>query len=204
MITDLKIMTKNLLACLFLLLSLMVFSQAVDSKKEKMSFYINPSLNIGYNLGNKIKDNQNKDSQYYQQNIGPYLPNDFTYGISAVGGYHFLPNFAIGTGLKYSYIDPNFHMVYWLIQPKFIFNPGDEAFFVDLTYGARINNSVISNSIFWSLKSGVQVSYSKRLSQEGGLVLEGFRLGNSSTIFVGISYGITIFSNKNYTIEGID
>ncbi|WP_162086634.1 hypothetical protein [Chryseobacterium aquaeductus] len=169
-----------------------------------MDFYFNPTLNAGYNLGNSIKKNQNKDSYDYQQNIAPYLPNDFTYGISAVGGYQFLPNFAIGTGLKYSYIDPNFHMIYWLVQPKFIFNPGDEAFFIDLTYGAQINRSVVSSSIFWGVKAGLQVAYSKRLSQEGGLVLEGFRLGNSSTLFIGLSYGITVFSNKNYTVEGID
>ncbi|MCX8531340.1 hypothetical protein [Chryseobacterium luquanense] len=169
-----------------------------------MNFYLNPTLNVGYNLGNQIKDNQNKDSQYYQQYISPYLPNKLTYGMSVVGGYNFLSNFAIGTGLKYSYIDPNFHMLYWLIQPKFIFNPGDEAFFIDVTYGKQFNKSAVSNSDFWSLKAGLQVSYSKRLSQEGGLVLEGFQLGNSSAVFIGLSYGIIVFSNKNYTVEGID
>ncbi|WP_435525216.1 hypothetical protein [Chryseobacterium indoltheticum] len=106
--------------------------------------------------------------------------------------------------MKYSYIDPNFHMMYWLIQPKFIFNPGDEAFFIDVTYGKQFNKSAVSNSDFWSLKAGLQVAYSKRLSQEGGLVLEGFQLGNSNATFIGISYGITIFSNKNYTVEGIE
>ncbi|MEG1589927.1 hypothetical protein [Chryseobacterium sp.] len=169
-----------------------------------MNFYVNPTLNVGYNLGNQIKDNQNKDSQYYQQYVAPYLPNKITFGMSVIGGYNFLPNFAIGTGLKYSYIDPNFHMMYWLIQPKFIFNPGDEAFFIDVTYGKQFNKSAVSNSDFWSLKAGLQVAYSKRLSQEGGLVLEGFQLGNSNATFIGISYGITIFSNKNYTVEGIE
>jgi len=169
-----------------------------------MNFYVNPSLHVGYNLGNSIKDSQNKDSPYYQQYIGPYLPNDFTYGISAVGGYNFLPNFAVGTGLKYSYVDPNFHILYWMIQPKFIFSPGDEAFFIDLTYGKQFNTSAVSNADFWSLKAGVQVSYCKRLSQEGGLFLEGAQLGNTGSVFIGISYGITIFSNKNYTTEGIE
>ncbi|MDF2551308.1 MAG: hypothetical protein K0R77_583 [Chryseobacterium sp.] len=197
-------MIRNLLLISFLLISLQSFSQVGQSKKPKMNFYFNPSLNVGYNLGNSIKDNQNKDSYDYQQNIAPYLPNKYMYGISAIGGYQFLPNFAIGTGLKYSYIDPNFHLMYWMIQPKVIFNPGDEAFFIDLTYGRQFNKSVVSNADFWSLKAGIQVSYSKRLSQEGGLFLEGAQLGNTGAVFIGISYGITIFSNKNYTVEGID
>ncbi|MFL9833264.1 hypothetical protein [Chryseobacterium terrae] len=197
-------MIRNLFALVFLIFSVSVFSQVDSGKKPKMNFYVNPTLNVGYNLGNQIKDNQNKDSQYYQQYVAPYLPNKITFGMSVVGGYNFLPNFAIGTGLKYSYIDPNFHLMYWLIQPKFIFNPGDEAFFIDVTYGKQFNKSAVSNSDFWSLKAGLQVAYSKRLSQEGGLVLEGFQLGNSNATFIGISYGITIFSNKNYTVEGIE
>jgi hypothetical protein len=197
-------MIKNLLLMSVLLFSVTAFSQVDDSKKPKMNFYFNPTLNVGYNLGNQIRDNQNKDSQYYQQYVAPYLPNKITFGMSMIGGYNFLPNFAIGTGVKYSYIDPNFHMMYWLIQPKFIFNPGDEAFFIDVTYGKQFNKSAVSNSDFWSLKAGIQVAYSKRLSQEGGLVLEGFQLGNSNATFIGINYGITIFSNKNYTVEGIE
>lgn len=197
-------MIKNVLVSLVLLSSITVSSQVEDSKKPKMNFYFNPTLNVGYNVKNQSKRNQNADSQYYQNYVSPYLPNDFTYGISAVGGYNFLPNFAIGTGLKYSYIDPNFHLMYWLIQPKFIFNPGDEAFFIDVTYGKQINSSVISNSEFWGLKLGLQVAYSKRLSQEGGLVFETLQASRSNTLFIGLSYGITIFSNKNYTVEGIE
>ncbi|AZA73880.1 hypothetical protein [Chryseobacterium indoltheticum] len=197
-------MIKNLLVILVLLSSITVSSQVEDSKKPKMNFYFNPTLNVGYNVKNQSKRNQNADSQYYQNYVSPYLPNDFTYGISAVGGYNFLPNFAVGTGLKYSYIDPNFHLMYWLIQPKFIFNPGDEAFFIDVTYGKQINSSVISNSEFWGLKLGLQVAYSKRLSQEGGLVFETLQASRSNTLFIGLSYGITIFSNKNYTVEGIE
>lgn len=197
-------MVKNLLLISVLLFSVSAFSQIDDSKKPKMNFYFNPTLNVGYNVKNHSKRNQNRDSQYYQDYVSPYLPNDFTYGISAVGGYNFLPNFAVGTGLKYSYIDPNFHLMYWLVQPKFIFNPGDEAFFIDVTYGKQINNSVISNSEFWGLKLGLQVAYSKRLSQEGGLVFETLQASRSNTLFIGLSYGITVFSNKNYTVEGIE
>jgi hypothetical protein len=51
----------------------------------------------------------------------------------------------------------------------------------------------------------MQVSYSKRLSQEGGLVLESHRLKEGvDGFFIGLSYGISIFSNKNYTGYGED
>ncbi|MEY8759356.1 hypothetical protein [Chryseobacterium tongliaoense] len=197
-------MIRNLLILLSLFLVSGVSGQNREGRKPKMDFYVNPTLNVGYNLGNSIKDNQNKDSPYYQQYISPYLPNKITYGLTVVGGYNFLPNFALGTGLKYSFIDDNFHMMYWVIQPKFIFGPGDEPFFIDASYGKQINHSAVSNSNFWGLKLGKQISFSKRLSQEGGLVLESHEFKNSSSLFIGISYGITLFSNKDYTGYGQD
>lgn len=88
-------MMRNLFLVSFLMISLQLFSQVDLTKKTKMDFYFNSNLNVDYNLGNRIKENQNKDSYDYQQNVAPFLPNDFTYGISAIGGYNFLPNFAI-------------------------------------------------------------------------------------------------------------
>jgi hypothetical protein len=191
-----------LLTCLYW--SGFALSQQQQNKKQSMGFYINPTLNLGYNLGNRIRDNQNKDSQYYQQYVSPYLPNKITYGITAVAGYNFLPNLALGSGLKYSFIDDNFHLLYWVIQPKIIFSPGDNPFFVEVNYGKQINNAVVSDAEFWGARLGIQVSYSKRLSQEGGIILESHKFDNSSAVFVGLSYGITIFSNKNYTGYGED
>jgi hypothetical protein len=191
-----------LLTCLYC--SGFALSQQQQNKKQSMGFYINPTLNLGYNLGNRIRDNQNKDSQYYQQYVSPYLPNKITYGITAVAGYNFIPNLALGSGLKYSFIDDNFHLLYWVIQPKIIFRPGDNPFFVEVNYGKQINNAVVSDAEFWGARLGIQVSYSKRLSQEGGIILESHKFDNSSAVFVGLSYGIIIFSNKNYTGYGED
>lgn len=191
-------MIKNLLLISFLLFSVTVFSQVDDSKKPKMGFYFNPSLNVGLNL--KKEKQLPNNTQYIQ----PEAKRKFSYGITAIGGYNFLPNFALGTGLKYSFIEDNYHLVYWMIQPKIIFNPGDQPFYIDLNYGKQINNSAVSDSEFWGARLGIQVSYSKRLSQEGGLFFEGHKVGNNNTFFIGLSYGITIFSNKNYTVEGIE
>lgn len=46
-------MIKNLLLISFLMFSVTVFSQVDDSKKPKMGFYFNPSLNVGLNLKKK-------------------------------------------------------------------------------------------------------------------------------------------------------
>ncbi|SFN27272.1 hypothetical protein SAMN05421594_1980 [Chryseobacterium oleae] len=192
-------MIKNLLLISGLLFSAVFFSQETETKKEKMGFYVNPSLNIGLNL--QTKDNQFSNSQY----IEPKRVGKMTYGITAIGGYNFLPNFAIGTGLKYSFIEDNYHLVYWMIQPKIIFSPGDRPFYIDLNYGKQLNHSAISNSELWGARLGIMVSYSKRMSQEGGITFEGHQLnGKSNGFFIGLSYGVTIFSNKNYTGYGED
>jgi hypothetical protein len=188
------------LALLFILINYFNFSaQNTENKKPKMDFYFNPSLHVGYNLF-KEKDNYDNNSQYVQ----PAPDHKLTYGITAIGGYNFLPNFALGTGLRYNFIEDNYHLVYWVIQPKIIFAPGDRPFYIEANYGKQINNSVVSDSEFWGARLGMQVSFSKRLSQEGGIIFEGHKLGNSHPFFIGLSYGITIFSNKNYTAYGID
>lgn len=189
-------MIKNLLFTLSLFSCLKIFSQ--ETKKQKMDFYFNPSLNVGFNV---IKEKETPNNTQY---IESKAPNKITYGITAIGGYNFLPNFAIGSGFRYSFIEENYHLVYFVIQPKFIFAPGDRPMYIELNYGKQLNHAAVSDSEFWGGRLGIQVSYSKRLSQEGGIVLEGHRLGNRNPFFIGLSYGITIFSNKNYTAYGED
>lgn len=193
-------MMKKILLLATLCGSLLSFSQNTEAKKQKMDFYFNPSVNLGYNI---LKEKEVPNNTQY---IVPKAPNKISYGITAIGGYNFLPNFALGTGIKYSFIQDNYHLVYVMIQPKIIFTPGDQPFYIDLNYGKQINNSVVSDSEFWGARLGIQVSYSKRLSQEGGIILEGYKLGNShkNPFIIGLSYGITIFSNKNYTGYGDD
>ncbi|GEJ47452.1 hypothetical protein [Chryseobacterium sp. ON_d1] len=185
----------------FLLIAFFIntFSQETETGKSKMDFYFNPSLNVGFNINKK---NQTSNSQYIEKRS---LLGNLTYGITAIGGYNFLPNFALGTGLKYSFIQDNYHLIYWVIQPKIIFSPGDRPFYIDINYGKQLNHSAISDTEFWGARLGMQVSYSKRLSQEGGIVFESHKLKEGADgFFIGLSYGITIFSNKNYTGYGID
>lgn len=192
-------MKRNILFILILFSFSMLLAQETETKKTTMDFYFNPSVNVGYNLHNN-KNTPVPNSQYIEAKPLSKL----TYGITAIGGYNFLPNFAIGAGFKYSFIEDNYHLVYWVIQPRIIFAPGDQPFYIDLNYGKQLNHSVVSDSDFWGARLGLQVSYSKRLSQEGGIVLERHKVGDTNGFFIGLSYGVTIFSNKNYTGYGED
>lgn len=190
---------KIYLSLFFILFTVLkAFSQDTEGEKPKMDFYFNPSLNMGFNIHKKAESN---NSQY----IEPKSLSKFTYGITAIGGYNFLPNFAVGGGLKYNFIQDNYHLLYWIIQPKIIFSPGDRPFYIDLNYGKQLNHSEVSNAEFWGARLGMQVSYSKRLSQEGGIIFESHKLKSGADgFFIGVSYGVTIFSNKNYTGYGRD
>lgn len=184
--------------------SLFVFGQSEENKSKTMGFYISPNVQIGYNLGNSIKDSQNKDSPYYQQNVAPYLPNDFTYGIGVVGGYHILSFFALGTGLRYNYVANNQHLLNWVVQPKFFLGKDDWKGFIEVEYGKQFNHSNVNNTEHYGLKIGYQDAFSKRLNNEFGFFIYSQNYHLSISTFVGVSFGATIFSKRNYTVYGND
>ena len=191
------------LCFIFVLISSLVFSQKKSGKKPIQGFYFSPELSAGFNLSNIIASNRDQQNNPENQYIS--YPNDFSYGISAVAGFNFIPNLSLGGGIKYTYTTDNFHMMYGIIQPKILFDIDyGEPVFIDLTYGFQLNKSVVDNSDFYGIKVGKLVSHSKRLSQQGGFYLEGQQLGNTGVTFVGIFYGLTIFSNKNYNEYGKD
>lgn len=196
-------MKRNLLF-LAVFFSFLASGQSENNKSKTMGFYISPTIQVGYNLGNSIKNNQNKDSPYYQQYVAPYLPNDFTYGIGVVGGYHFLPFFALGTGLKYNYVSDNLHLLNWTVQPKFIFGKDEGKFILEFEYGKQFNHSNVNDTHYFGGKIGYQDSFSKHLIQEGGLFIYRYNSNVSNAYFIGLSVSATIFSNKNYTVYGKD
>ena len=193
---------KNL-GFLFLLFYTSLHSQIKKEKRPTQGFYLSPEMSFGANLSNIIKSDRDKrnDPNYIYNNS---YPNDFSYGISVVAGYNFIPNLSLGGGLKYTYTADNFHILYGIVQPRILINLNDDPGFIDLTYGFQINKSVVEKATFWGIKAGALISHSKRLSQQGGLYLEGQQLGNTGVIFVGAFYGITLFSNKNYNEYGKD
>lgn len=192
---------RNKYLFLFCLLS---FVTAFSQESNTMGFYVSPSIQVGVNLKNNIKNSQNQDSPDYQHNIAPYLPNDFTYGLSMVGGYQFFKFFALGSGLRYNYVADNFHLLNWSIQPKFFFGNDDGKLVVELEYGRQINHSQIANTNYIGGKIAYQDSVSKRLNHEMGVFIYGGNYTVSNTIFIGVSFGATIFSSKNYSVYGDD
>ena len=194
-------MKKNLL---FLSLIFSVFAFGQSEKSKTMGFYISPNIQAGYNLGNSIAKSQNRDSPYYQQEVAPNLPNKITYGIGVVGGYHILPFFALGTGLRYNYVEDNLHLLNWTVQPKFIFGKEEGKFVLEFEYGKQFNQSNINNTHYFGGKIGYQESFSKHLIQEGGLFIYRYNSHVSNAYFIGLSFGATIFSQKKYTVYGKD
>ena len=189
------------LSILLLLVSIFGFSQT--EKRPIQGFYFSPEVSGGFNLSNIIEGNRDRDNNLNNPPVN--YPNDFSYGISAVAGFNFIPNLSLGGGIKYTYTTDNFHILYGIIQPKILFNVDDgEPVFIDLTYGFQLNRSVVDNADLYGIKVGKLFSHSKRLSQQGGFYLEGQQLGNTGVTFVGIFYGLTIFSNKNYNEYGKD
>lgn len=186
-----------------LLLFVSIFGFSQTAKRPIQGFYFSPELSAGFNLSNIIQGNRDRDNNPYNPPVN--YPNDFSYGISALAGFNFIPNLSLGGGIKYTYTTDNFHILYVIIQPKILFNIDDgEPVFIDLTYGFQLNKSVVDNADLFGIKVGKLVSHSKRLSQQGGLYFEGQQLGNTGVTFVGLFYGLTIFSNKNYNEYGKD
>lgn len=195
---------KRILLILTSVFSSFIFGQSEGDKSKTMGFYISPNLQVGYNLGNSIRENQNQDSQYYQQNAAPNLPNKYTYGVGVTGGYHIFSFFALGTGLKYNYVTDNLHLLNWTVQPKFIFGKEEGKFTVEFEYGKQFNQSNINNTHYFGGKLGYQDSFSKNLIQEGGLFVYKYNSEVADAFFIGISVSATIFSNKKYTVYGTD
>lgn len=195
---------KRILLFSSFIFSIIVFGQSGENKRKTMGLYISPNVQIGYNLGNSIKDNQNKDSPYYQQNVKPFLPNDFTYGIGVVGGYHLFSFLALGAGVRYNFVANDQHLLNWTVVPKFIFGKDEGKFIVEFEYGKQFNHSNINQSQYFGAKLGYQDSFSKRLIQEGGLFIHSYNASVSNTTFIGLYFGAIIFSNKKYTVYGND
>ena len=141
----------NKLSTLLLLVSIFGFSQS--EKRPIQGFYFSPEVSAGFNLSNIIASNRDKRSN--PENQYTTYPNDFSYGISAVAGFNFIPNLSLGGGIKYTYTTNNFHILYGIIQPKILFNVEDgEPVFIDLTYGFQLNKSVVDNADFFGIKVG--------------------------------------------------
>jgi len=176
----------------FLLIPAFLFSQ---QKPEKLRFFTILEANIGFDVAAIIREKQ-VTSEYERQNLDP---GKFNYGFAAQAGFQPINWFALGTGLRYSFVDPNFHVMYWNVQPYFfINNPKDEDFvFLSANYGTQINRTASKNAKFVGISAGFFEPISKHFGNKFQLNLEVQNFDGNGTFFIGFSYGITFFSNKN-------
>ena len=90
---------------ILLLISVLGFSQE-KNKIEKMGLYSTTTINLGLDLVQMIADKGKSD---YELQNSP--PGKFNYGITSILGYHLFNRLSLGTGLIYSFVDSNYHLV---------------------------------------------------------------------------------------------
>lgn len=181
----------NKIYFLILLISNFLYSQ---DKANKLGIFAGVEANVGFDVAAMIKEKQ-ATSEYERQNLDP---GKFNYGFTAQVGYQPLNWFALATGLRYAYVDPNFHVVYWTFQPFFIIsNPKDEEFtYISANFGTQINHTASKNAKLVGLSVGFFEPITKNFGNKFQVNLEVHNFDGNSTLFVGFSYGIAFFSNK--------
>ncbi|KQT16820.1 hypothetical protein ASG31_10600 [Chryseobacterium sp. Leaf404] len=184
-------MIRSLWSLFFVILSLKTFSQ---ENSNKLGLFGVMEANVGFDVAAMIKDSQVSD-EYERQNLDP---GKFNYGFAAQAGYQPLDWFALATGFRYSYVDPNFHVLYWTFQPFFIVsNPKDEEFtYISANFGKQINNTASKNAVLAGFSVGFFEPITQNVGNKFQINLEVQNFDGNSTLFVGFSYGIAFFSNR--------
>ena len=178
---------------ILLLISVLGFSQE-KNKIEKMGLYSTTTINLGLDLVQMIADKGKSD---YELQNSP--PGKFNYGITSILGYHLFNRLSLGTGLRYSFVDSNYHLVYLLAQSKIYLDDPEEEdpLFLNINYGKQINRTAINNATVIGIEIGKIEVLNNRFGHQFSINLDA-QIFEQGTLFVGFSYGITIFSNKDY------
>ena len=179
----------------YLLFFIFPFLGFGQEKAAKLGAFSTLETNIGLDLAQMIRDGRAKTD--YEKSQLP--PGKYNYGFTAQIGVQPLNWFALGGGLRYSYIDPNYHLLYAMVQPKFFLgDPRDEEFFYLFgSMGTKINRTAADNAGFVGIGAGMVEPLSKRFGHLFSVAVEDQILDGEGSIFISLSYGIIIFSNKN-------
>lgn len=180
---------------MMLVLSSFAFSQDYPPRKN-LGFFTTVDANIGFDLASIIKSNRAKTEEERRQ----VPPGKFNYGFSSQIGYQPLSWFALAGGLRYSYIDPNYHLLYFTVQPYFFINDktDDDFLFISAKYGNKINHTAAKNAGFVGLSVGKMEAINSNLGQYFSLNIENQVMDGNGTFFIGLTYGLVLFSNKRY------
>ena len=184
---------KKHLFFLLLVFSTFVFSQDYPPRK-KLGFFTTLDAGVGFDLASLIRNRQAKTD--YEVSQVP--PGRYNYGFSSQVGYQPISWFAVAGGLRYSYIDPNYHLLYFTIQPYFFISDktDDDFLFISAKYGNKINHTAAKNAGFIGISLGKMEALTNNLGQYFSVNLEDQVLDGEGTFFVGLTYGLMLFSNK--------
>ena len=183
---------KKLILLFFIASSIFLYSQKTTTK---LGVFTSLDANIGFDLGSMIRNSKAKTD--YEKSKLP--PGKYNYGFSVLAGYQPFNWFSVSGGLRYSYIDPNFHLIYYKVQPNFYINDpeSDDLVYLFANFGNKINHTAAKNAGFVGIGIGAIEPLSKRFGHQFQVSLDDQIIDGESSVFIGISYGIILFSNKN-------
>lgn len=184
---------KKIFLFLAITVSLLFFAQNEQYKIPKQDLFFTFDTQIGFNLADILR----KKETFSDEN--PLLEKTyFTYGFSAYLGYNFVPRFSFATGLKYNYITNDIHPIYWVFQPRYYFNvDSDEPVYLGIYYGKKVNKTTVVQANVFGVNAGVfhPITSFSNLSFSGFLELHS--LNSDPSWFLGVNFGINIFTGAN-------
>lgn len=173
-----------------LIITLLCFFGLINAQQSHKlgsfaSVEANAGIDAGYLLAQIIGNEENTLSH-------------FSYSISAQAGYQPFNRWAFATGPRYTYLSPNYHALYWASQCYFFLQqPEDGEFpFISVYYGKQINRSVVSNGTLVGISAGKKEIVHRNLGHKFQGFLDFHFVGDRTVPVFGISYGITLFSNR--------
>lgn len=172
--------------------SVMIFSQIKSPRI--MGWYTTVDANIGYDLADIIRTSlSNEDDIIYEnQEFGR-----FNYGFSAQIGFQPIRRFSLSAGFRYSYITPNFHLLYNVFQANYFINlnQSEDFDYIFLKGGSQMNKSAVDDAGFIGIGYGKIEPLGKHFGHQYQIFMES-QVHHEGTWFIGVSYGITLFNKK--------
>ena len=162
---------------------------------DRLGFYTTLDADIGLDLASIIRNTKEKTIK--EQYAEP--PGKFHYGFSLLAGYQLLNRFSISGGVRYSFIDPNYHLIYYKVQPNFFLgDPKNQDFmYIFANFGSKLNHTAAKNAGFAGIGIGKIEPLNQRFGHQFQISLDDQIIDGNATVFIGLSYGIILFSNKN-------
>ncbi|GEM_PF-1727819 len=185
---------------LFLFLTTFMVSAQEYTNRRPLGLYTSLDAGIGYDLAAIIRtastdkdDIYNPNSPYYSQ----HEPGRLNYGFTYMVGYQPINRLSLAGGFRYSYVNPDFHILYALAQANvYVGALYDEDFqYIFVRGGGMLNHSEVSGAGFVSVGFGKMEPLGKHFGHFFQIFIESQHL-DRGTAFLGLSYGVIVFGNS--------